>query len=136
MAPAQRHFRWALLTAHHPQGSAQVPGCRLTYLARSEKLGVLGRLSFVAAPMRLRPRDAAIGWSARAHGAHLPEVVAHDRFLLVPGVQVPHLASHVLDQAVPCVAADWPTRHGVEPALPETCVAASRADICYAAAGS
>ena len=71
-----------------------MPGCRLTYLARSEKLGVLGGLSFVAAPMRLRPRDAAVGWSIWACGTHLPEVVAHDRFLLAPGVQVSHLASH------------------------------------------
>ena len=132
---AQRRLWRALLTAHHPQGPAQAPGCRLTYLVRSEQGGVLGGLSFVAAPMRLGPRDAAIGWSARARGAHLPEVVAHDRFLLAPGVRVPHLASHVLGQAVRRVAADWPARHGVAPALLETCVAASHAGTCYAAAG-
>ncbi len=44
--------------------------------------------------MRLGPCDAHIGWSARARGAHLAEVVSNDRFLLLPGVEVPHLASH------------------------------------------
>ena len=133
--PPQRQLWRALLAAHHPQGPAQAPGWRRTYLVQSEKLGVLGGLSFVAAPMRLGPRDAAIGWHARARGAHLAEVVAHDRFLLAPGVQVPHLASHVLGQAVRRVTADWPACAGVAPVLLETCVAAPHTGVCYAAAG-
>ena len=42
-----------------------------------------------------RHRDARLGWDARTRGLHIGQVVSNDRFLVLPGVRVPHLASHV-----------------------------------------
>ena len=131
----ERRTWQAMLAASHPQGRAAAPGCRLTYLLESERAGLLGGLSFVAAPMRLGPRDAAIGWGARARGAHIAEVVSNDRFLLLPGVRVPQLASHALGQAARRLAADWKKEHAVRPLLLETCVGGGRSGTSYRAAG-
>ena len=131
----QRRTWQAMLAACHPQGRAAAPGCRLTYLLESERAGLLGGLSFVAAPMRLGARDKAIGWSPRARGAHLAEVVSNDRFLLLPAVRVPHLASHALGLAARRLAADWQSEHGVRPLLLETCVGGGRSGTSYQAAG-
>ena len=59
-------------------------------------------------------------------GAHIERIVRHDRFLLVPGVQVANLASHVLDQALQRPAQDWQRARAVRPWLVETCVQGSR----------
>ena len=124
-----------MLAASHPQGRAAAPGCRLTYLLESECAGLLGGLSFVAAPMRLGPCDAAIGWGARARAALIAEVVSNDRFLLLSGVRVPHLASHALGQASRRLAEDWQKEHAVRPLLLETCVGGGRSGTSYRAAG-
>ena len=131
---AERQLCGDLLAACHPRGRGRAPGCRLTYLVEAAS-GVLGVLSFVSAPLRLGPRDAHLDWDARTRGAHIGEVVSNDRFLLLPGVRVPHLASHVLGRAVGCLASDWAARHGVRPVLVETCVEASRPATSYRAAG-
>ena len=123
-----------LLEAAHPLGRARAPGCRLTYLLESAA-GPLVVLSFVAAPLRLGPRDAHLGWDDRTRGGHIGQVVSNDRFLVLPGVRVPHLASHVLGRATARLAADWEARHGQRPVLVETCVEASRPGTSYRAAG-
>ena len=123
-----------LLESAHPLGRARAPGCRLTYLLASAA-GPVGVLSFVAAPLRLGPRDTHLGWDDRTRGAHIEQVVSNDRFLVLPGVRVPHLASHVLGRAAARLAADWAARHGVRPVLVETCVEASRPATSYRAAG-
>ena len=123
-----------LLEAAHPRGRGRAPGCRLTYLLAAP-VGPVGVLSFVAAPLRLGPRDAHLGWDDRTRGAHIAEVVSNDRFLLLDGVRVPHLASHVLGRAASRLASDWAARHGVRPVLLETCVEASRRATSYRAAG-
>ena len=114
-----------LLEASHPLGRGRAPGCRLTYLLESSA-GPVGVLSFVSAPLRLGPRDARLGWDARTRAARIGLVVCNDRFLLLPGVRVPHLASHVLGLAARRLASDWAARHGVRPVLAETCVSAPR----------
>lgn len=78
----------AMLDRHHPRKQARAPGCRLTYLLESSRIGILGGFSFVAAPMRLGPCDKSLQWSPRASGAHIAEVVDNDRFLLPPRVRV------------------------------------------------
>ena len=123
-----------LLASAHPRGRGGAPGCRLTYLLESA-VGPVGVLSFVAAPLRLGPRDAHLGWDDRTRGAHISQVVMNDRFLLLAGVRVPHLASHVLGRAAARLASDWSARHGVRPVLLETCVEASRPATSYRAAG-
>ena len=132
--PAQRRRCAALLRADHPLGPGRAPGCRIQYLLAS-RLGPLGVLSFVAAPLRLGPRDRHLGWDARTRAARIGAVVSNDRFLIRAGVQVPQLASHALAQARRRLGPDWEREHGVAPLLLETCVAASRRGTSYRAAG-
>ena len=62
-------------------------------------------------------------------------MVNNSRFLILPGVRVPHLASHALGLAVRRLAGDWEAAHGARPALAYTFVGPEHAGTCYAAAG-
>ena len=132
--PQQRQRCARLLQQDHPLGAGRAPGRRLVYLVESER-GALGVLSFVAAPLRLGPRDQHLGWDERTCGADIERIVCNDRFLLRRGVQVPNLASHVRGQAARRLADDWERLHGVRPVLLETCVDGSRPGTSYQAAG-
>ena len=125
----------ALLDACHPLGIGRAPGWRVSYLVRSRRQGVLGGLSFVAAALRLPPRDRYLRWSWRARQAQIAHVVCNDRFLILPAVTVPHLASHVLARAARQLRRDWQEAAGVKPWLLETCVDAAQRGTSYLAAG-
>ena len=131
---AERRLCADLLAQHHPLGPGRAPGCRLSYLLEAA-CGPLGVLSFVAAPFRLGPRDAFLGWDERTRGAHIERVVSNDRLVLVEGVRVANLASHVLGQALARLARDWQREHAVQPWLVETCVHSARPGTSYKAAG-
>jgi len=124
----------ALMQAHHPLGDGPLCGAQLRYLIHSDR-GVLGGLSFSAAAWRLGPRDAWIGWSEATRAARLSRVVNNSRFLILPSIQVPHLASYVLGRATRELAADWEQHYGERPVLVETFVDSSRyRGTCYRAA--
>ena len=79
-------------------------------------------------------REAWVGWSATERARFRWRIVNNNRFLVVPGVQVPHLASHVLGLAARRVPADWLHRYGYRPVQMETFVEAPWAGTCYRAA--
>ena len=97
--PQQRRHWSALLAAEHPLGRGSAPGCRLVYGIRAQGLD-LGVLSWVAAPLRLAPRDQLLGWDERTRRHNIARLVSNDRFLIRNGVQERNLASHVLAQAL------------------------------------
>lgn len=115
-----------LLDQFHYLGKGPLCGAQLRYLVESARYGWVGALAFSAAQWRLRARDRYIGWTEAARRANLPRVVGNSRFLLLPSVQVPNLASHVLGQAVARLAADWTTHYGYAPVLVETFVDPAR----------
>ncbi len=96
---------WAMMQAHHPLGAGPLCGAQLRYLVTCEA-GIVGGLSFSAPAWRLAPREAWIGWDDSARQAGLSKVVANTRFLILPSVRVPNLASHVLSQALARLASD------------------------------
>jgi hypothetical protein len=125
---------WWQLMQRHPLGGAALCGAQLRYLVRSAA-GYLGALSFSAPAWRLAARDRYIGWSEAARRSHLPLVINNSRFLILPTVKVPNLASHVLSLAEARLPRDWQTRYGVWPVLLETFVdAALYRGSCYRAA--
>ncbi|MXY68096.1 MAG: DUF4338 domain-containing protein [Acidobacteriia bacterium] len=77
--PAQRRLRADLLRSGHPLGAGRAPGCRVQYLLAS-RLGPVSVLSFVAASLRLGPRDRHLGWDDRTRGARVGAVVSNDRW--------------------------------------------------------
>jgi hypothetical protein len=124
----------AMMKAHHPLGDGPLCGAQLRYLIRSDQ-GWLGGLSFSSAAWRLGVRDEWIGWSEATRAARLPKIALNSRFLILPSVQVAHLASHVLGLATRQLAGDWQQRYGDKPVLVETFVDSSLyRGTCYRAA--
>ena len=124
----------AMMKAHHPLGDGPLCGAQLRYLIRCEQ-GWLGGLSFSSAAWRLGVRDEWIGWSEATRQARLPLIAQNSRFLLLPSVQVPHLASHVLGLATRGLGRDWQQLYGDKPVLVETFVDSSHyRGTCYRAA--
>jgi hypothetical protein len=131
---ASRVWR-SLMEVCHYLGAGPLCGCQLRYLLRSPVHGWLGALSFSAAARCLKARDEWIGWSEAARRANLDKVVQNSRFLIVPTVQVPNLASHVLAATVARLPDDWAERYGFQPVLVETFVDGERySGTCYRAA--
>lgn len=124
-----------MLDAYHYLGGGPLCGAQIRYLVCSSQYGWLGGLSFSAATRRLKDRDQWIGWSERARRANLEQLVCNSRFLIVPSVHVPNLASHVLSLCAVRIRADWEQRYGYKPVLLETFVDGERfAGTCYQAA--
>ncbi len=132
---ADRGLWRAMMASHHPEGSSRMPGAQLRYWVRSSVHGRLGGIGFCAASWHQEARDAFIGWSPEARVANLGLVVNNDRYLLLPGVRVDNLASHMLALAVTRVADDWEAAYGVRPLAAYTYVAPDRLGTCYRAAG-
>ena len=128
--------RWnAMMGRYHCLGNGPLCGAQMRYLICSERCGEVGGLAFSAAAYAVAARDRWIGWSEEARRAHLSQVVCNSRFLILPHVRVPHLASHVLGLAARQVVGDWRKRYGYEPVLLETFVDPQRFEgTCYRAA--
>jgi len=124
---ASRHSRasriWnALMERYHYLGKGPLCGAQIRYLVESERYGVVGALAFSAGQWRLKARDVHIGWSDGARRANLHRVVCNSRFLIMPTVRVPNLASHVLSRVLARLGEDWRERYGYTPVLCETFV--------------
>jgi hypothetical protein len=60
-----------------------------------------------SAPRHLAPRDQYIGWSAATRKANIRLVAYQTRFLILPWVRVPCLASHLLGRMSRQLSSDW-----------------------------
>ena len=124
----------SLLQGHHYLGYTQPVGEHLKYLvwARGRPIACL---TWSSAPRHLGPRDRFIGWSAPQRRANLHLLAYNSRFLILPSVQVPHLASHLLARVARQIAADWPARYAHPVGLLETFIDPERfRGTCYRAA--
>ncbi len=125
----------ALLAAHHYLGYSGPVGENLRYLAFDRRDRPLGCLLFGAAAWRVACRDRFIGWDNTAREQGLSRIANNMRFLILPWVRVPHLASHLLGQVRRRLSMDWQRQYGHRIALLETFVDTGRfSGTCYAAA--
>jgi hypothetical protein len=133
--PAGRHWFQQYIQRYHPLGYRVPYGAQLRYLVRAARTHqLLGCLLFTSAAWKMAPRDGWIGWSDAARRANLSRVVNNGRFLILPWVEVPHLASHVLALAARQLPSDWHSAYGVQPLLLETLVDRPYTGTCYRAA--
>jgi hypothetical protein len=124
-----------MFDVYHPLNSGPLCGAQQRYLIRCQHFGWLGGLAFSAPAWHLAARDEHIGWAANTRSRKLTKVVANSRFLILPTVKVPHLASHVLGMATRRIEADWLQRYGYAPVLLETFVDETQyTGACYRAA--
>jgi hypothetical protein len=146
---ALQPLQWLLVGPRHPAGGAFVrhlarhhylgfggdTGSHLRYLVRDAQGRDLACALFGAAAWQVRARDTFIGWSAPQRRERLWAVVNNTRLLILPHVQVPHLASHVLGRLLRRLPADWHAKYAQTPVLAETFVERDRfAGTCYQAA--
>jgi len=96
----------SLVQQHHYLGYAQPVGEHLKYLVYA-----CGRpiacVAWSSAPRHLGSRDRFIGWGAPARLANIKLLAYNTRFLILPWVKVPHLASHLLGRMARVLSADW-----------------------------
>lgn len=127
-------FDW-LLHQYHYLGYTSAVGQNVQYLVRDRQGRDLACLLFGAAAWKTQARDVFIGWTAAQRQACLGQVANNSRFLILPWVRVPELASHILGQVARRIAADWQGRYGQRVALLETFVERGRfRGSCYRAA--
>ena len=96
----------SLLAQYHPLGYQQPAGEHFKYLVSAADRPI-ACLAWPSAPRHLTLRDRFIGWSAEARRRNVPLLAANTRFLIVPWVRVPHLASHLLGQIAARISQDW-----------------------------
>jgi len=123
-----------LLHAYHYLGYTRPVGEQLKHLvcARGQPIACL---AWSSAPRHLASRDRFVGWSPNVRRKNLHLIAYQTRFLIVPWVQVRHLASHVLARVTRRLPADWQTLYHHPIYLVETFVDTERfAGTCYRAA--
>ena len=88
-----------------------------------------------AAAWKTQGRDAFIGWTQQQREQHLGLIANNTRFLILPWVQVKHLASCALGMCLRRLNRDWMNKYASELALVETFVDTGRfKGVCYRAA--
>ncbi len=124
-----------LVSRYHYLGYRRSVGENMKYLIRSCAGLPLACVLFGSAAWKVSPRDAFIGWDQKTREKNLGYITNNTRFLILPWVKVPHLASHILSRVARCISADWMLKYGHPIYLLETFVDQSRfRGICYQAA--
>jgi SRSO17 transposase len=109
---AQRRQWRQLLGAYHYLGAAELVGANLKYLVFGRPGELLGALGWQSATQHLGCRDRLIGWNAVQRAGALPHVVNNVRFLVLPWVKVPNLASVILSESLCVLQRDWLAHYG------------------------
>ena len=134
--PALRQRARQLLCHYHYRGFHGVVGENVQYLIRAAGGAELAVMVFGAAAWKVAARDHCIGWSPSQRQERLGQIANQQRFLILPWVRVPHLASHLLARATQRLSEDWQQRYGHPIWLVETFVEVDRfAGTAYQAAG-
>jgi phage FluMu protein Com len=96
----------SLVEHHHYLRYSQPVGEHLKYLVLVGERPI-GCFCWSSAPRHLSSRDTYIGWSPAARERNLRFVAYQTRFLILPWVRVPHLASHLLGRMSRQLSDDW-----------------------------
>ncbi|MGH7971588.1 MAG: Druantia anti-phage system protein DruA [Limisphaerales bacterium] len=109
--PARAWGRAALGRFHYLDFGGAV-GENLQYVVRDGAERPLACLVFGAAAWKCHDRDRFIGWSDEQRQKNLAWVANNTRFLILPWVRVPHLASWILGQISRRIRRDWQGKYG------------------------
>jgi len=123
-----------LVHQYHYLGYVQPVGEYLKYLVTMQDRPI-ACFCWSSAPRHLGPRDRHIGWAPEVRKANLRFVAYQTRFLILPWVEVPHLASHLLGRMSRQLSADWERVYAHPVLFTETFVDPTRyRGTCYRAA--
>lgn len=100
----------SLVETHHYLGYTRPVGEHVKYLVSAGEVPI-ACLAWSSAPRHLGARDRFIGWSAETRRRNVHLIAYNLRFLILPWVQVRHLASHLLARMARQVSVDWQQRY-------------------------
>ncbi len=123
-----------LLARYHYLGHRNTVGENIRYLARDCRGRVVGCALFGSAAWKCAARDGWIGWERGAREKNLGLLTNNTRFLVLPWVNVPHLASHLLGIIARRIRSDWQAKYGHPVHALETFVDQRFRGTCYRAA--
>jgi hypothetical protein len=111
-----------LIQRYHYLGYRPLSGAQMRYLVWSADRRLLAALGFGASAWQIKARDQHIGWNHPQRAAGLHRIINNARFLILPWVNCPGLASRILSGILQPLRADWRWRYGYEPVLLESFV--------------
>jgi len=111
-----------LLARYHYLGFRSTVGENMKYLVFDREQNPLACLLFGSAAWKCAPRDDFIGWDVETRKLNLKFVTNNMRFLVLPWVRSPHLASHILGRVARRISSDWVEKYGHPIYLLETFV--------------
>jgi hypothetical protein len=124
----------SLMEQHHYLGYEQPVGEHLKYLVWAQGRPI-ACLAWSSAPRHLGSRDRYIGWSPAARRRNIRFIAYNTRFLILPWVRIPHLASHILGRVARTLSGDWERLYGHPVYFAETFIDPGRfRGTCYRAA--
>lgn len=124
----------SLIEEHHYLGYTRPVGEHLKYLITALDRPI-ACMAWSSAPRHLGPRDRFIGWSGEARRRNIRYLAYNTRFLILPWVEVAHLASHLLARVARILSSDWQRLYGHPIYYLETFVDPARfRGTCYRAA--
>jgi hypothetical protein len=107
----------------------------MSYMVYSNNSKPLACLLFGSPAWSCRDRDAFVGWNKEDRQSNLIMMTNNTRFLILPWVNVSHLASHILSIISKRISTDWEYKYGHPICLLETFVEVGRfKGTCYKAA--
>lgn len=123
-----------LIQTYHYLGYTRPVGEHLKFVISTQSRPI-ACFAWSSPPLWLGLRDRFVGWSAEARKRNLHLLAYNTRFLILPWVRVPHLASHLLGQMARRISAEWSRVYGHPVYYLETFVDPSRfKGTCYRAA--
>jgi Domain of unknown function (DUF4338) len=123
----------SLIEHHHYLRYTHPVGEQLKFMVFAQQRPV-ACLAWSSAARHLGPRDRFIGWSPEARRRNIRFLAYNSRFLVMPWVRVPCLASHILGRMAVLVPRDWDRIYGHPVYYLETFVHSDRKGTCYRAA--
>ena len=124
----------SLMEQYHYLAYEQPVGEHLKFLAWAQGRPI-ACLAWSSAPRHLASRDRYIGWSAEARRRNIRFLAYNTRYLILPWVRVPHLASHILGKMTGQLSQDWERMYGHPVYFAETFIDPGRfRGTCYRAA--
>lgn len=127
-------FRYLLSEYHYLDYRGPV-GKNIQYLVFDKQKRPLACLLFGTAAWKTAPRDTFIGWSHETRAKNIALIAGNSRFLILPWIRIPHLASYLLGAVSRRISTDWTQKYNHPVCLLETFVEKDRfLGTCYKAA--
>lgn len=124
-----------LMRQHHYLGFRSLVGESIRYVAESQGQW-LALIGWAAAALKCTVRDKWIGWPPFLKSQRLKLIANNSRFLILPQIHVPNLASRILSLNLKRLSQDWTKVYGHPIWFVETFVDPRFfKGVCYKAAG-